>query len=227
MQLLAETDTYVLVSLDGPRENYYAFRGVDKFEQAVAGIEQLIAAGITVQPVQVVHKDSLPQLDWVADFCSLHGIATCTLSPIQPIGRAEAIEHLLLSSDELAQFAYKLSVLNGRGYTKFVTQSVYGPDELERFETARDKIIGFNDDYFYVQSDGVIVCDLDLPDSRAFVLGHAGDLTSLDPDVWQRYQDLLAAAFERGRARLKAGQAVNWHELVQRQAGASPIQDGS
>ena len=108
---ISASSTYILVSLDGPKENYLSLRGVDGLGTVINNIDKLFQAGVQVHPIHVVHKKNVNDFSWIVDFCLNRNIPMATLSPIQPIGRAHELKDFLLSPNELYIFVEKLNKL--------------------------------------------------------------------------------------------------------------------
>ncbi len=215
-QVLSACSTYALVSLDGPEDNYMNIRQVDKLDIVISNVDRLLAMGIKVHPIHMVHKQNVRDLSWIVDFCLSRNIPVVTLSPIIPIGRAEYLEELLLSPDELSVFIELFHELNRsyRGQVKFVTQSLYRPEDESKYLADEEKLKSYDEEYYFALNDGKLTADFDLPNPRDFILGDVLHLGSLDQQACIRYRRMLDSAFLRGLRELRAGKAINWYEVV-------------
>jgi len=219
-EILSACSTYVLVSLDGPAENYEYIRQVDKLDIVINNMDRLLKMGVQVHPIHMVHKLNVRDLKWIVDFCLSRSIPVVTLSPIVPLGRAEYLGELLLSPDELSIFIGSLNELNQshHGRVKFVTQSIYRPEDESMYLADEEKLKSYDEDYYFALNDGKLTADFDLPDPRDFILGDAFHLGELDKQAYMRYRSMLDGAFLRGLTELRAGRAINWYEVVRSEA---------
>lgn len=212
--------THVSVSLDGPQENYYRFRGVDALDQVVATVDFMLEAGVVVHPVFIVHSDNVYDLSWISDFVSARNIEAVTLSPLQPMGRAQGLADLLLSNPQLMLLLDKLEQLNQiyQGKVRFLTQSLFSPRDLYKYAASERRLKEYADDYWFVLNDGTVVADLDVPDCRRFALGNIMQGFKWNAGAYAEYKQLLDAAYQRGLESLIKGEVVNWYAVVQQVA---------
>ncbi len=219
IDVLSACSTYVLVSLDGPHDNYRSFRGVDGLETAVVNVDKLLKVGIKVHPIQVIHKKNVNDFSWIVDFCLQRRIPVATLSPIEPVGRASELKNFLLSSDELYLFIERFNQLNQshQGKVRFVTQSLYRPQDEREYIKDEEVNKNFYDRFYFLLNDGSLVLDLDLSNPRQFTVGSVYDLDNLNDTVYSRYKNLLDRASSKGLSVLRSGKAINWSEIVRRE----------
>lgn len=92
----------ISVSLDGLKEDHEWLRRVPgSFESAVEGIRNLHSVGIRVQITTVVHKWNYEKLEDIYRFVRELGVFSWRVVNVDPIGRAEETNELLLSRDEI------------------------------------------------------------------------------------------------------------------------------
>lgn len=92
----------ISISIDGIGKVHDDFRNkTGSFELAIAGIRALKDAGIEPQPITVVHKGNIGQMEELYHFMNQNEIASWRLTNIDPIGRARSNSDLLLDADEL------------------------------------------------------------------------------------------------------------------------------
>lgn len=217
IKILHDTSTYVLVSLDGPKNNYLNFRGSDKFDLVINNIDKLLSVGVPVHPIYVIHKQNYNDFSWIIEFCLDRKISAVTLSPIQPIGRCKELKEFLLSPNELEIFIDRYHQLNSlyNGMLRIATQALYLPKDEERYLNDEKKLKNYNDSYYFIMNDGSLVMDFDLPNPRNFIIGNAFDLEYADDEIFFRYKDMLDKAFLSGLKELRNGNAINWYEIIQ------------
>ncbi len=217
IEIFKKTQTYILTSLNGPRENYFQFRGLDKLDLIIENIDLLRKNDLSVHPIHIVHGKNYSDLSWIADFCNSREIKVATLSPLQPIGRAAEIKDYWLSPEELGEFIDTFAQLNRENKkVKFVTQSIFKPGDLESF-TAQEKFLKtYNNCYLNILNDGSILPDFDLPEMRNFSLGNiTGSPLKLNQKNEKAYRETLDKAFKWGKTKLRRGVPINWTEEVQ------------
>lgn len=215
--LLADCQTYVLLSLDGP-ESYYSFlRGANRLPEVITKAEKLLDAGVQVHPVHVVSKLNQADLSWIESFCTDRGIAKATLSPLMALGRAaRELTNLLLTPSELDVFFDTVQSMNAKSDPRvhFVTSEVrYRPEDAARFVASQASLEGFVDESLYALNDGALTVDVDLPNPRRWIFGSIFDLENVDGRVYQDYRRLLGQAFERGIEKLRGGDPVFWPSI--------------
>ncbi|QVK20585.1 radical SAM protein [Mycoplasmatota bacterium] len=217
---LKKSNTYVLVSLDGPRENYMIFRGEDKLDTVINNIDRMLKAGITVHPIFVVHKKNISNISWLVDFALKRDIKTVTLSPMQPIGRANEQNEFYITPENITSLINNMEDLNDKynGNTRFVSQSLYRPNDTERYLNSKEFLLNYNNDICNVKNDGTIIADFDLPNRDNYVIGSVLDLNKINNEAQIRYVELLNRAYVRGLRELKKGNSINFIEVIQNQA---------
>lgn len=216
---LATCSTYVLISLDGPKGNYQSIRGINNLDVVIRNIDQLLETGVRVHPIHVVHKKNVKDISWIVEFCLSKDIPVATLSPIMPLGRARALDGFLLSPQDLTLFIERLDELNQsyKNRVKFVTQSLFRPEDEDRYLSEEWALKHYGDQYYFALNDGSLTESFDLPNPRDFILGSISDLGIIDEKVHQRFEDILDRAFLRGLRELESGNALNWDEILQRE----------
>lgn len=217
---LVESKTYVLVSLDGPRENYTMFRGEDKLDIVTENIDKMLEAGIPIHPISVIHNKNIHQLSWIIDFVLQRNIKTVTLSPIQPVGRASEQKEFHISPENINNLINTIEELNNKhlGKVRFVTQALYSPQSLDVYLDSKDLLLNYNDSILDVTNDGRILMNLDLPNRDDYVIGSIFDIDRVDTHVISNYKNLIDKAYFRGLDELKKGNTINFFEIMQRQA---------
>lgn len=92
----------VSVSLDGLKENHEWLRRVPGcFEKALEGIKLMKAEDIYVQVTTTVNKRNLNELEDIYKLVKDLGVDSWRMSCVDPIGRAQGNEELLLSKEEM------------------------------------------------------------------------------------------------------------------------------
>jgi len=217
IEVFKETQTYILTSLDGPRENYFQFRGLDKLDLIIENIDLLRKNGLSVHPIHIVHGKNYSDLSWITEFCNSREIKVATLSPLQPIGRAAQLKDYWLSPEELGEFIDIFTQLNKENKrVKFVTQSIFKPGDLGSFTAQENYLKTYNDRYLNIFNDGSILPDFDLPDMRNFSLGNITEIPlKINQKKEKAYRETLDKAFIRGKSKLQKGIPINWIEEVQ------------
>jgi len=218
--VLAQTNTYTLVSLDGPRDNYMMFRGEDKLDLVTENIDKMLDENITIHPIAVIHNKNIDQLSWLIDFVSRRKIKTVTLSPIQPIGRAsEAIEYHI-THDNINNLIGVIKRLNHeyKGQIRFVTQALYTPENIDKYLANEESLASYNDHIINILNDGRVLLDLDVPNRDDFAIGTILDMDKLNNRVLDDYKKLVKKAYFEGLNELRNEKAINFFEVLQRQA---------
>ncbi len=217
---LVKSKTYVLVSLDGPKENYTMFRGADKLDIVIKNIDKMLEAGITIHPISVIHNKNIDQLSWTIDFVLQRNIKTVTLSPLQPIGRASEQTEFHISPENINRLMKTIDELNNKynGKVRFVTQALYNTQSLDDYLHSKEFLLNCNDDIANVTNDGRVVMNLDLPNRDDFEVGTILDIDRVDIKAISNYKNLINEAYFRGLNELKKGNAINFFEIMQRQA---------
>lgn len=217
---LAQSNTYVLVSLDGPRENYMMFRGEDKLDIVTENIDKMLEAGIKVHPISVIHNKNINQLSWIIDFVLKRNIKTVTLSPIQPVGRASEQKEFHISEENINNLIKTIKELNEKysGEVRFVTQALYSPEMLDSYLNQKEFLLNYNGCICNVTNDGRVLMDLDLPNRDDYVVGSVFDVDRVDTKAMNNYKALISKAYLEGLNELKNGNAINFFEILQRQA---------
>ena len=101
--LLSGIDT-ISVSIDGTGSTHDVFRcSPGSFHKALNGIRQLNNADSSVQPLTVVHKKNISQLEELYHLFVREGVYSWRLTNMDPIGRAKVNSDLLLSGNELKE----------------------------------------------------------------------------------------------------------------------------
>ncbi len=92
----------IAVSLDGLKETHEAFRGKKNcFDLALKGVENLRKYGIESQAISVIHKKNIHQLDEMFDFFLKNNFYSWRVINLEPIGRANDNNELLLNASEI------------------------------------------------------------------------------------------------------------------------------
>lgn len=218
VNVLRSCGTYVLVSLDGPEDNYLRVRGSEKLPDVVASVDALLDAGVTVHPIHMVHAKNVYDLSWIVELARSRSIPRVTLSPIQPCGRASQNSELLLSCGDLHRFVDRLHELNciHEGEVQFVTQSLYRPEDEAKYLKDEEALRGEYETVVAALNDGTWIPHFDLPEPRAFAFGSVLDPDSLRRDAVDAWRDFTSRAYRKGLEELRAGRAINWYEVMQR-----------
>ena len=218
IDILKRTSTYVLTSLDGPESNYLKFRGTDKFGVILKKVNKLLKNNIKVHPIFIVHKKNFLDLSWITNYSLFNNIPVVTLSPIQPIGRADNLKEYILSNEDLYVVINKIIELNEKykGKVNFVTQSLYRPEDLNNYVEDEDKLKEYNDKFLNILNDGSIIADFDLPNQKEYSLGNiVGNPKNLNKKTYNNYKKLLNKVYKIGLKKLKDNKSINWLEEVQ------------
>ena len=100
--LLAAMNASTVVSIDGPRQYHDAFRGKKgSFEMAKTGLARLVDHKVPVKVVMTVCRESLPYLDWCAEWANEMKADMLQFQPLSRVGRGQGIEDLRLSHEML------------------------------------------------------------------------------------------------------------------------------
>lgn len=95
----------ISISIDGIGSVHDEFRCSEGcFEKAMNGIRYLNDVGLSVQPLTVVHKKNLAQLEKLYRLFRQEGVYSWRLTNMDPIGRGRINSDLLLSGSELRDF---------------------------------------------------------------------------------------------------------------------------
>ena len=217
---LSKSNTYVLVSLDGPRENYVTFRGEDKLDRVIENIDKMIEKNIPIHPISVIHNKNIDQLSWLIDFVTKRNIKTVTLSPIQPIGRASEQEEFHISHENISRLIDIIKDLNQKyhGKVKFVTQALFQSQNLDEFIAKKEPLLTYNDSIVNVLNDGRVLMDLDLPNREDYVIGSILNIQEVNKSAIDNYKNFINKAYLNGLNELKNNRAINFFEIIQRQA---------
>jgi len=88
LELLSRTETYPIVSLDGPREVHERVRGPGTYEAAIRGLKLLLERVGAASVVAAVSKLNHGRVHEVADIAADAGVDGVALIPVMPAGRA-------------------------------------------------------------------------------------------------------------------------------------------
>lgn len=89
----------ITISVDGFEESHDSFRNKKgAFNLAIRGIENLRKAGIQAEAITVIHKKNIDELDGLYDFFSANRFYSWRVVNMEPIGRAQINEELLLDA---------------------------------------------------------------------------------------------------------------------------------
>lgn len=217
IQVLKKTDTYVLCSLDGPEDNYNIFRGENKLHTVITNVDRMLEKGISVHPISVVHNQNIEYLNWIKEFSLKRPIHTVTLSPLQPVGRANQQEDFTISPKQISALVDTMRQYNQeQTHTKFVTQAVYKPENIEDYKRHKSTLLAYNDEILNVTNEGVVLADFDLPNRFDYIVGSVLETKEVDESARLAYKDLLEESYNNGIEALLRGEAINFFEVMQR-----------
>jgi MoaA/NifB/PqqE/SkfB family radical SAM enzyme len=110
--LLQDTKATMVTSIDGPAGYHDVFRGKKgSFAKTEAAIRRLVALGIPVQVVTTVSTDSLPYVDWFAQWAHNMGVPTLLFQPLESVGRGQRIGDKRLNTENLHDLFIQLNDL--------------------------------------------------------------------------------------------------------------------
>lgn len=92
----------VAISVDGLKDSHEKLRNVSGcFDKALEGIKNLRKYGLAPQAISVIHKNNISELEEMYEFFRKENFASWRLVNIEPIGRANENNNLLLDSENL------------------------------------------------------------------------------------------------------------------------------
>lgn len=97
---LLETNTLLLISLDGNSVTHDKSRGPRAFARAVANINRYRDAGVPIRVNFLVRRDNLNQIDYIYDLVKGLGVERLFYILIAPQGKAYQNDELLLTDEE-------------------------------------------------------------------------------------------------------------------------------
>jgi len=98
--LKASHVTAVQVSIDGLQETHDAIRGSGGYEDAVAGIRQLVAQEIPVTVMTTAGRHNAREIPALWSECAKMGVRRLAFGRLVPIGRSERLSDMVLAPDE-------------------------------------------------------------------------------------------------------------------------------
>lgn len=99
-KVLVETNTLLLISLDGNEETHDKSRGAGAYQRAIRSIKNYKAAGVPIRVNFLVRRDNLDQIDYIYDLVKELGVERLFYILIAPQGKAYQNDDLLLTDEE-------------------------------------------------------------------------------------------------------------------------------
>ena len=97
---LLDTNTLLLISLDGNAETHDKSRGQGSWARAVENIKRYTTAGVPIRVNYLIRRDNLNQIDYIYDLVKSLGVERLFYILIAPQGKAYQNEDLLLTDEE-------------------------------------------------------------------------------------------------------------------------------
>ena len=165
-QTLLDTNTLLLISLDGNKETHDKSRGDGAYDRAVESIKRYKAAGVPLRVNYLVRRDNLDQIDYIYDLVKELGVERLFYILIAPQGKAYNNDDLLLSDEEREHY---LEILREKkkasGDSPFITIQDYAVNLHSCFLiNSRGDIVsqGYSEDDYIITGnifkEGLIKC---------------------------------------------------------------------
>jgi len=177
----------IAISIDGLGETHDRFRGVKGcFDQAIEGIKILKKHGIETQPVTVIHKGNIDQLEEMYRYFRDMDIYSWRIVNVDPIGRANLNDGIFLDGKDLKRMY------------DFIREKRFDPDNPMEVTTACSHFVSYEyereirDNYFQcgagtmiasITANGDIFACLDIERRKDLIQGniYVDDFI----DVWE------------------------------------------
>lgn len=123
---LLETNTLLLISLDGDEQTHDKSRGTGAYKRAVENIQKYRDAGIPIRINYLIRKDNLDKIDYIYNLVKELKVNRLFFIIIAPQGKAFVNRDLLLSDEERKIYLDKIKELKRQsGDTPFITIQDY------------------------------------------------------------------------------------------------------
>lgn len=125
-QTLIETNTLLLVSIDGDEKTHDRFRGKGAYKKAVTNVMKYHSFGVPIRINCLIHKENTDQINYVYELVKSLGINRLFYILIAPQGRAYSETDLLLTDEERSDLLAKLKIMKHEsGDSPFITIQDY------------------------------------------------------------------------------------------------------
>lgn len=125
-QTLLETNTLLLISLDGDREVHDKSRGIGAYDKAVSSIKAYKCAGVPIRINYLIRQDNLDKIEYIYNLAQELQVDRLFYIFIAPQGKAYQNEDLLLSYSERKRYLQYIQDLKRKsGDYPFITIQDY------------------------------------------------------------------------------------------------------
>lgn len=133
-ETLKQTNTLLLISLDGDEETHDRSRGKGAYKKAVETIKKYKERGIPIRVNYLIRKDNLNKIDYIYNLVRELGIDRLFYIFIAPQGKASENTEMLLSKEEREKYLnYIKELKRNSGDKPFITIQDYS--ELGNFHS--------------------------------------------------------------------------------------------
>jgi MoaA/NifB/PqqE/SkfB family radical SAM enzyme len=230
LRLIADLVDVVAVSVDGPVDLHNRIRGNDTaFARTSAGLARFRETGAALGIIHTLTRESLPHLEWLADFAVASGAVLLQVHPLELFGRgqttmgADAADAEVLARAYVAGFALRrlyaasLAVqfdISHRDHLRAIPESIYASDvRLTGAEAAAD-LLGV----IVLEQDG-LVAPVAYGFGRRFRVCNSREQdlkTAWDSYVGTGYLEfrMLCRKAWEALAEPQTPTLLNWHDLI-------------
>lgn len=106
--------TFVQISIEGDKQSHEQVRGVGSFDKAIAGIKELIRAGVRVYTAFTAHRLNFRQFPEVAKIGRSLGVARVWADRMVPLGRGASMSDMMLTPEETREFVEMMAHVSRR-----------------------------------------------------------------------------------------------------------------